>query len=133
MPPDYFYRRISWYRHSFYTCQAHLRAALLQHVSRERLARTFPDRRSRPPRPAAPVRALLGRAWLLVLLWLGITLGSAWLYVLANELTGELTDALLARKWAVLKKVVWMTIGVGLLVGALGVVRTGNPPIFRAY
>ena len=64
------------------------------------------------------------RAWLLVALWLAITLGSAWLYVRANELTGELTDALLGRKWDVLKKVVWMTIGVGLLVGALGVVRT---------
>ncbi|KQQ35983.1 hypothetical protein ASF61_07130 [Duganella sp. Leaf126] len=64
------------------------------------------------------------RAWLLVLLWLAISLGSAWLYVRANELTGELTDALLARKWGELKKVIWLTIGVGLLVGALGVVRT---------
>ena len=38
------------------------------------------------------------RAWLLVALWLSITLGSAWLYVRANELTGELTDALLGRQ-----------------------------------
>lgn len=64
------------------------------------------------------------RAWLLVLLWLAITLGSSWLYVRANELTGELTDALVTRRWDVLKQVIWMTIGVGLLVGALGVVRT---------
>ena len=64
------------------------------------------------------------RAWLLVTLWLCITFGSAWLYVRANELTGELTDALLARKWDVLKHVIWLTIGVGVLVGALGVVRT---------
>jgi putative ATP-binding cassette transporter len=64
------------------------------------------------------------RAWMLVALWLCITFGSAWLYVRANELTGELTDALLARKWDVLQKVVWLTIGVGVLVGALGVVRT---------
>lgn len=64
------------------------------------------------------------RAWMLVALWLTITLGSAWLYVRANALTGELTDALLGRKWDALKRVVWMTIGVGVLVGALGVVRT---------
>ncbi len=64
------------------------------------------------------------RAWLLLALWLAITFGSTWLYVRANELTGELTDALLSRKWDVLQRVVWLTIGVGVLVGALGVVRT---------
>lgn len=64
------------------------------------------------------------RAWMLVALWFAITIGSAWLYVRANELTGELTDALLSRKWEVLSRVVWLTIGVGVLVGALGVVRT---------
>ena len=64
------------------------------------------------------------RAWMLLALWLAITFGSTWLYVRANELTGELTDALLSRKWDVLQRVVWLTIGVGVLVGALGVVRT---------
>lgn len=64
------------------------------------------------------------RAWMLVALWLCITFASAWLYVRANQLTGELTDALLGRKWAVLQRVVWLTIGVGVLVGALGVIRT---------
>jgi putative ATP-binding cassette transporter len=63
------------------------------------------------------------RAWLLVALWLGITFGSAWLYVRANELTGELTDALLGRKWEELRRVLWLTVGVGVLVGGLGVVR----------
>lgn len=64
------------------------------------------------------------RAWLLVALWLGITLGSTWLYVRANALTGDLTDALVDREWDTLRRVVWLTIGVGVLVGTLGVVRT---------
>jgi len=64
------------------------------------------------------------RAWLLVALWLGITLGSTWLYVRANQLTGDLTDALVSRHWDELQRVIWLTIGVGVLVGALGVVRT---------
>ncbi|MDQ2819745.1 MAG: ABC transporter ATP-binding protein/permease [Pseudomonadota bacterium] len=64
------------------------------------------------------------RAWKLVALWFGITFGSAWLYVRANELTGELTDALLGRKWDALRNVIWLTIGVGVSVGALGVIRT---------
>lgn len=64
------------------------------------------------------------RAWMLVALWFAITFGSAWLYVRANELTGELTDALLGRKWDALRRVVWLTIGVGVSVGALGVIRT---------
>lgn len=61
-------------------------------------------------------------AWLKLLVMLAILLGGAYLAVWANRLTGEVTDALVGRKWDALFSALLVATAVGVASGSLSIV-----------
>jgi putative ATP-binding cassette transporter len=80
------------------------------------------------PRYKTPLRALFQPFWCsrealiavpMVLVVLGVTFYGVHLSIWSNELVGKMTDALVDRKWELIKSLFILTVGVGILDGCL--------------